>query len=159
MDSLNAMPPLAQDDAGAELLLQKARRHLIQPWPILDSLGVEARTLLSRSEGIYVYDEQGRRLIDGPAGMWCVQVGHRRPEMAEAIAAQVLSLPYYSPWYTTTGPAAELASKIAGFAPGDLDFVFFTTGGSTAVDSALRLVQFYNNVRGRPDKKIILARQ
>jgi adenosylmethionine-8-amino-7-oxononanoate aminotransferase len=159
MDSLNPMPPMAQAQAGGDALLDKARRHLIQPWPLVEALGTEGRMLLSRSDGIYVYDEHGRRLIDGPAGMWCVQVGHRRPEMAQAIADQVLSLPYYSPWYTTTGPAAELAEKIASYAPGDLDFVFFTTGGSTAVDSALRLVQFYNNVRGRPEKKIILARQ
>jgi adenosylmethionine-8-amino-7-oxononanoate aminotransferase len=114
--------------------------------------------MVSRAEGIYVYDEQGRRLIDGPAGMWCVQIGHRRPEMAEAIAAQVMELPYYSPWYTTNGPAAELAARIAAYAPGDLDRVFFTTGGSTAVDTALRFAQFYNNVLGRPGKKLIIAR-
>ncbi len=159
MDTLQRLAVLAPVELRSETLIDKARHHLIQPWPTLDSLGVEARTLLSGSDGIYVYDEQGRRLIDGPAGMWCVQVGYRRAEMAQAIADQVMSLPYYSPWYTTTGPAAELAHKIAGFAPGDLDFVFFTTGGSTAVDSALRFVQFYNNVRGRPDKKIILTRQ
>ncbi len=159
MDSLDRLAALAPVELRSEALVEKARRHLIQPWPVLESLGVEARTLLSRSEGIYVYDEQGRRLIDGPAGMWCVQVGHRRPEMAQAIADQVMSLPYYSPWYTTTGPAAELAARIASYAPGDLDYVFFTTGGSTAVDTALRFMQFYNNVLGRPQKKLILTRQ
>ncbi|MCI0431858.1 MAG: aminotransferase [Rhodospirillales bacterium] len=159
MDSLERLAALAPVELRSEALVEKARRHLIQPWPVLDALGVETRTLLSRSEGVYVYDERGRRLLDGPAGMWCVQIGHRRPEMAEAIAEQVMSLPYYSPWYTTTGPAAELAAKIAGYAPDDLDFVFFTTGGSTAVDTALRFVQFYNNLRGRPRKKLILSRQ
>lgn len=159
MDSLERLAALAPVELRSEALVEKARRHLIQPWPVLESLGVEARTLLSRSEGVYVYDERGRRLLDGPAGMWCVQIGHRRPEMAEAIAEQVMSLPYYSPWYTTTGPAAELAAKIADYTPGDLDFVFFTTGGSTAVDTALRFVQFYNNLRGRPRKKLILSRQ
>src|SRR5262245_30203876 len=149
--------PAAPPETGS--LTEKARRHLIQPWPTVDSVGTAVRTMLTRSEGVYVYDEHGRQLIDGPAGMWCVQIGHRRPEMAAAISRQVMSLPYYSPWYTTTGPAAELAARIAGYAPGDLDFVFFTTGGSTAVDSALRFVQFYNNMLGRPQKKIILSRQ
>lgn len=159
MDSLNVLAAPAPVELRSDTLTEKARRHLIQPWPVLESIGVEARTLLSRAEGIYVYDEHGRRLMDGPAGMWCVQVGYRRPEMAQAIADQVMSLPYYSPWYTTTGPAAELAARITDYAPGDLDYVFFTTGGSTAVDSALRFVQFYNNVLGRPQKKIILSRQ
>ncbi|MFO1059770.1 MAG: aminotransferase [Dongiaceae bacterium] len=136
----------------------KAMRHLLQPWQAMATVDREARTMVSRAEGIYVYDEQGRRLIDGPAGMWCVQIGHRRPEMAEAIAAQVMELPYYSPWYTTNGPAAELAARIAGYAPGDLDRISFTSGGSTAVDTALRFVQFYNNVLGRPGKKLIIAR-
>jgi len=153
---LRAKPEAAQAIDG---VLDKARRHLIQPWPTVGVLGSDARTLLTRSDGIYVYDERGRALIDGPAGMWCVQIGHRRPEMAAAISRQVMSLPYYSPWYTTTGPAAELAAKIASFAPGDLECVLFTTGGSTAVDSALRFVQFYNNVLGRRQKKIILSRQ
>ena len=113
MDTLERLAALAPVEPRSEALVDKARRHLIQPWPVLDTLGVEARTFLSRSEGIYVFDEHGRRLIDGPAGMWCVQVGHRRPEMAEAIAQQVMSLPYYSPWYTTTGPAAELGRSCA----------------------------------------------
>jgi adenosylmethionine-8-amino-7-oxononanoate aminotransferase len=145
-------------EAAPSALSGKAMRHLLQPWQAMATVDREARTMVSSAEGIYVRDEQGRRLIDGPAGMWCVQIGHRRPEMAEAIAAQVMELPYYSPWYTTNGPAAALAARIAGYAPGDLDRVFFTTGGSTAVDTALRFVQFYNNVLGRPAKKLIIAR-
>ena len=159
MNSFGAVRPRAEESSAIDDIRDNARQHLIQPWPTVAALGTEVRTVLTHSEGIYVYDERGRALIDGPAGMWCVQIGHRRPEMAAAISRQVMSLPYYSPWYTTTGPAAELAAKIAGFAPGDLDFVFFTTGGSTAVDSALRFVQFYNNVLERRQKKIILSRQ
>ncbi len=71
---------------------------------------------------------------------------------------QAMALSYNTPWYTMNAPSAELAKRIAGHAPGDLNHVFFTTGGSSAVESALRFMQFYNNVRGRPEKKLILSR-
>ena len=115
--------------------------------------------LVNTAKGIHLWDATGKRFIDGPGGMWCVQIGYGRPEMAEAIAAQVMKLPYASPWTTATEPSAVLAKKIADIAPGDLNNVFFTTGGSTAVDTALRTVHFFNNRLGRHNKKIILARE
>ena len=90
--------------------------------------------------------------------MWCVNVGHRREELAEVMYEQAMALSYNTPWYTMSEPSAVLAERIAGHAPGDLDHVFFTTGGSSAVETALRFMQFYNNVRGRPEKKLILSR-
>ena len=90
--------------------------------------------------------------------MWCVNVGHRREELAEVMYDQAMALSYNTPWYTMNAPSAELAERIAGHAPGDLSHVFFTTGGSSAVETALRFMQFYNNVRGRPEKKLILSR-
>lgn len=144
--------------AGHEAAARRARHHLIQPWESLERLGRKERTVVERAEGVYLYDAQGQRLIDGPGGMWCVQVGYGRPEIGAAMAAQATALPYNSPWYTTNGPAAELGARIAALTPGDLNHVFFTTGGSTAVDSALRFVQFYNNYLGRPEKKLILSR-
>jgi adenosylmethionine-8-amino-7-oxononanoate aminotransferase len=136
-----------------------ARDHLIQPWESLEGLGGPVRTVVDTADGVYVHDARGNRLIDGPGGMWCVQIGYGRREIAEAIAKQAMSMSYNSPWYTTSSPAARLASRIAEMTPGDLDRVFFTTGGSTAVDSALRFTQFFNNYLGRPEKKIILSRQ
>jgi adenosylmethionine-8-amino-7-oxononanoate aminotransferase len=136
-----------------------ARDHLIQPWESLERLGGAVRTVVDKADGVYVHDAKGNRLIDGPGGMWCVQIGYGRREIADAIAKQAMDMSYNSPWYTTSGPAAQLAGRIAGMTPGDLDRVFFTTGGSTAVDSALRFTQFFNNYLGRPEKKIILSRQ
>lgn len=136
----------------------EAKEHLIQPWEGMAGLGESVRTVLGRSDGIYIYDGHGKRLIDGPGGMWCVQIGYGRREMAEAIADQVVNLAYNSPWGSTSVPAAQLAERLAGYAPGDLKHVFFTTGGSTAVDSALRFIMFYNNVLGRPEKKQIISR-
>jgi len=144
--------PLASDIA------EKAKRHLVQPWPVMSSVGDDLRTIIRSSDHVLIYDEKGQPLIDGPAGMWCVNAGHRRKEIVDAMANQAMETAYTSPWYTTTGPGAELASRIAGYAPGDLNHVFFTTGGSTAVETALRFAQFFNNVLGRSEKKLILSR-
>ncbi|MGB6119380.1 MAG: aminotransferase [Mesorhizobium sp.] len=137
---------------------QRAKRHLVQPWPVAGEIGTEARTLIGEGEGIYIHDAHGKRLIDGPAGMWCVNVGHRRAELADVMRDQAMRLSYNTPWYTMAEPAVDLSERLAAHAPGDLNHVFYTTGGSSAVETALRFAQFYNNVRGRPDKKMILSR-
>lgn len=147
----------AQLDAGEREA--DARGHLLSPAEEMAKLGEESRPLLAYGEGIYVVDTRGRRLIDGPAGMWCTQVGYGRREIADAISAQAMELSYNSPWYTTNSPAAELAARIAAMTPGDLNRIFFTTGGSTAVDTALRFTEFFNNVLGRPEKKRIIVRK
>ena len=139
-------------------IIRTAENHLVQPWPVAGQIGEEARGLIGEGDGIYVTDQAGNRLIDGPAGMWCVNLGHRRKELAKVLYDQAMELSYNSPWYTMNEPSAVLAQRIAGHAPGDLSHVFFTTGGSSAVESALRFMQFFNNVRGKPDKKLILSR-
>ena len=126
---------------------------------IWESRGDNKRTVAISGEGIYLFDSDGNRLIDGPAGMWCSQIGYGRQEMADAIAAQVLQLPYFSPFNLTENVATVLAEKLASLAPGDLNQVFFTTGGSTAVDTAMRLVAFRNNCRGEPGRKWIISRE
>lgn len=138
---------------------EAARLHLLSPAEAMEKVGQSARPVVSHGEGIYVVDSRGRRLIDGPGGMWCTQIGYNRHEIADALARQALRLAYSSPWSTTNSPAAELAARIAEMTPGDLNRVFFTTGGSTAVDSALRFVEFHNNVLGRPDKKHIIVQR
>ncbi|MEO9338370.1 aminotransferase [Mesorhizobium sp. SB112] len=136
-----------------------ARDHLLTPAEDMSKLGTSSKPVIAYGEGIYVVDTNGRRLIDGPGGMWCTQIGYNRREIADAMSEQALKLSYNSPWYTTNSPSAELAARIAALTPGDLNRVFFTTGGSTAVDSALRFVEYYNNVLGRPEKKHIIVRR
>jgi adenosylmethionine-8-amino-7-oxononanoate aminotransferase len=148
----------SKDEVSAEAAVELAKRHLIQPWPCSGSIGTEARSLIGSGDGIYIHDGEGRRLIDGPAGMWCVNAGHRREELARVMYDQAMELSYNTPWYTMNSPSAVLAERIAGHAAGDLQHVFFTTGGSSAVESALRFMQFYNNVSGRPEKKLIISR-
>ena len=134
-------------------------RHHLHPWDAMWSLGAADRTITTGGDGIYLYDAHGRKLIDGPGGMWCVQIGHGRREMAQAIAEQALQLSYNSPWGFANAPSARLARKLAELSPGDLNTVMFTTGGSTAVDTALRFAHFYNNRLGRPEKKAVISRE
>ena len=139
--------------------LQTGDSHFLHPWEDVDNLGNHHRTVVTEGDGIYVTDSEGNRLLDGPGGMWCINIGHRRKEMADAISDQIMALTYASPWSLTNSPAVRLAQKLARLSPGDLNHAFFTTGGSTAVDSALRFVMFRNNVLGKPDKKHVISRE
>lgn len=138
--------------------LRAGDNQFVHPWEELEKYGRHERTVIAGAKGIHLYDSEGNALIDGPGGMWCVNVGHGREEIAEAVAAQIREMPYVSPWSLTHGPAAVLSRRLAEYAPGDLNNVFFTTCGSTAVDSALRFVMFYNNLLGRTEKKHIITR-
>ncbi|MEM9097579.1 MAG: aminotransferase [Pseudomonadota bacterium] len=140
-------------------LIEADQTYHLHPWEALADWGKGWRHMITHAEGIYLHDSEGRKLMDGPGGMWCVQIGYGRKEMADAIAEQVMELPYASPWSTAVPPAARLAEKLATLAPGALNTVMFTTGGSSAVDTALRTMQFLNNRLGRPEKKMILARE
>lgn len=133
--------------------------HFVHPWEGLADIGRNQRMFSESANGIYVTSESGARLIDGPGGMWCVQLGYGNSEIAEAMATQAREMAYFSPFNNSGSVSAKLAHKIASLTPGDLNHVFFTTGGSTAVDTALRFVQFRNNVLGKPEKKMILSRQ
>jgi adenosylmethionine-8-amino-7-oxononanoate aminotransferase len=159
-----AIPKTANEDlrageAAGDEITRLAERHLVQPWPMSGSIGAEARGRIESGDGIYVTDASGRKLIDGPAGMWCVNAGHRNKELADVMASQAMELSYNSPWYTTNTPSAVLSARLAEHAPDGVDHVFYTTGGSSAVETALRFMQFANNVKGRPEKKLIVSRQ
>ena len=134
-------------------------KHFIHPWEDMGYLGENERTVAVSGEGIYLIDSDGNKMIDGPAGMWCTQIGYGRKEMADAIAEQVMRMPYFSPFNLTNDVSAMLAEKLASLTPGDLNHVSFTTGGSTAVDTALRLVAFRNNYLGKPGKKLVISRE
>jgi putrescine---pyruvate transaminase len=157
---MNRQPLGPQSHQASENMLAASDRiHNLHPWASMDAWRQQDYICVSEADGIYLRDSAGKRYIDGPGGMWCVQIGYGRREMAEAIAGQVMKMPYASPWSSTTEPAAVLAQRIAAMAPGDLNNVHFTTGGSTAVDSAIRAMHFLNNRLGRPEKKIVISRE
>ncbi|MFD1210490.1 aspartate aminotransferase family protein [Arthrobacter sp. GCM10027362] len=114
--------------------------------------------LIVRGEGAYIYDEAGRRYLDGLAGLFVVQAGHGREELARVMAAQASELAFFPIWSYANRPAAELAERLAGLAPGNLDRVFFTNSGSEAVESAWKLVKQYFRLTGRPGKHKVISR-
>ena len=146
------------NDVTSDEIRDWDNQHIMHPWASLSPENPDLG-IITGSKGIHMVDDHGKSFIDGPGGMWCVNVGHGRAEIANAMAEQASQLNYVSPWTSSTKPSAVLARRIAAETPGDLNTVFFTTGGSSAVDTSLRFVQFYNNVKGRPDKKIFIARE
>ncbi|MEE9301308.1 MAG: aminotransferase [Alphaproteobacteria bacterium] len=140
-------------------LWTKDKEHVLHAWSNLQTVREKGSLVVAEADGIYVWDSDGNKMIDGPAGMWCINIGYGRDEMADAIAEQVRRMPYFSPFHQMTSPpTAELGAKIAELAPGDLNEVFFTTGGSTAVDSAIRFVWSYHRYTGSKNKKHIISR-
>ncbi len=133
-------------------------KHVLHPYEDFKFRGTYKRKLIVKSENIYLYDEEGKKYIDGPGGMWCNNLGHGNREIAEAIKKQIEKMDYCSPFSESTEVAAELASVLSDLSPGDLNTVFFTSDGSTANDSALRFVMYYNNILGRKEKKHIITR-
>jgi 4-aminobutyrate--pyruvate transaminase len=119
----------------------------------------EGPLVISRGEGVYVYDEGGRRYIEGMAGLWCAGLGFSEKRLAEAAHRQMLELPFYHS-FSGKVPAisTELAEQLMGVAPAGLSRVFFANSGSEANDSAVKLVWYYNNALGRPAKKKIISR-
>ena len=115
--------------------------------------------VIVRGEGCYVYDEHGRPYLDGLSALFCVNVGHGRAELAEAAARQARELGFYVNWTYAHPPAIELAARIAALAPGGLDRVFFTSGGSEAVESAWKLARNYHRLRGEEGRVKLIARE
>ena len=140
--------------ADANSAWAKDKAHVLHPYTDFASFHEEGSQVITGAEGMYVTDADGRKFIDGIAGLWCVNIGHGRREMAEAIADQVMQMQYYNPFgHSTNEPAAELGAWLAQNAPGNLNHVYYTCGGSTANDAAIRLVHYYFTMRGDHRKK------
>ena len=142
-----------------EAIRRKDLDHVIHPWTDFATFKDEGSLVLAESEGAYIYDSDGGRYLDGIGGLWCVNIGYGNEEIAQAIADQARRIPYFSSFgHHTTPPAAELAAKLAELTPGGLDHVFYGTGGSMSNDTAVRIIHFYFNRLGKPEKKHIISR-
>jgi len=133
--------------------------HFLHPFTDHADLHRSGTHVMQSASGCHVVDETGRRLLDGLAGLWCVNVGYGRREIADAVHRQMLELSFYPSFFnTTTEPTILLAEKIASHAPAGMSKVFFSNSGSEANESALKLVRNYNKILGRPRKTKILTR-
>ena len=140
-------------------VVERDKRHHVHPYQLFDTFPDEGALPIASGFGATIVDTDGKRYIDAVGGLWCTNIGLGREDMAEAIAEQVRTLAYSNPFVDMTHiPAADLATKLAELAPGDLNHVFFSTGGSMANDAAYRLAQFYQNVRGKREKRHVISR-
>jgi putrescine---pyruvate transaminase len=135
------------------------RAHHLHPFTDGALLNREGVRVITRADGVHLWDSEGRRLIDGMAGLWCVNVGYGRKELAEAAYRQMLELPYYNTFFkTTTPPSVELSKLLVELTPEGLNHVFYASSGSEANDTIVRMVRHFWNVAGRPSKKTIVSR-
>jgi adenosylmethionine-8-amino-7-oxononanoate aminotransferase len=138
---------------------EQARRHLWMHFTRMGAYKDHEVPVLVRGEGCYVWDEHGKRYLDGLSALFCVNAGHGRAELGEAASAQAKELGFYTNWSYAHPRAIELAARIAGLAPYDLNRVFFTSGGSEAVESAWKLARNYHRVRGDGQRTKLIARE
>ncbi|SKD02300.1 Adenosylmethionine-8-amino-7-oxononanoate aminotransferase [Burkholderia sp. YR290] len=141
-------------------LIESDRKHLIHP--VVSYRAHEARgvTVLESAQGVYLRDIDGNELLDAFSGLWCVNTGYGHQSIVDAATEQMARLPYATGYFHFgSEPAIELAAKLVELAPASLQHVYFTLGGSDAVDSALRFITHYFNATGRPSKKHIIALQ
>jgi hypothetical protein len=139
-------------------LSDQARRHLWMHFSRLATYETHEVPVIVRGEGAYVWDQYGKRYLDGLAGLFTSQLGHGRTELAEAGAKQASTLAYFPLWTYAHPRAIELADRLADYAPGDLNRVFFTSGGSEAVESAWKLARQYFRLTGEPQRTKVISR-
>jgi adenosylmethionine-8-amino-7-oxononanoate aminotransferase len=149
-----------QPSEGAQSNLQElAKRHLWMHFTRMSAYEDAEVPILVRGEGCYVYDENGKRYLDGLSALFCVNAGHGRGELGDAAAAQAKELGFFTNWSYAHPPAIKLAARIAELTPGDLNRVFFTSGGSEAVETAIKLCRAYHRMNGEGQRTKLIARE
>ncbi len=153
MNMLTNHPPTS------ELQALDAAHHM-HPFTANAELASRGARIITSARGVHLTDSDGNRILDAMAGLWCVNIGYGRDELADAAARQMRELPYYNTFFQTSHvPAIALARKLAELLPGDLNHLFFASGGSEANDTNIRLVRHYWAARGKPEKKVIISRR
>src|SRR5918999_576281 len=145
--------------ASQASLQELAKRHLWMHFTRHGAYEQGEVPIIARGEGCYVYDEHGNRYLDGLSALFCVNAGHGRTEIGEAMARQIGELDFFTVWSYAHPQAIELAARIASLTPAELNRVFFTSGGSEAVESAIKLVRNYHRATGNGQKTKVVARQ
>jgi len=158
MNALTGPQPLSTREIQA---LDSA--HFLHPFTDFKDLAARGARVITKADGIYVWDSEGNRMLDAMSGLWCVNVGYGRKELAEAAYQQMMTLPFYNSFFQTTNvPAVRLAARLATLAPkvGDRSFehVFYSSSGSESNDSNVRMVRRYWDLLGQPQRKVIIGR-
>ena len=134
--------------------------HHLHPFTSRKELNAAGARVLSRADGVFVHDNDGKAYLDGMAGLWCVNIGYGRRELADAAHRQMQELPYYNTFFQCTHPpAVHLSARLAELAPSGINHAFFAGSGSEANDTNIRLTRHYWASQGRPEKSIIISRK
>ena len=143
-----------------EELQKRDAAHHLHPFTAQHDLANKGSKIITSAQGVYVYDSNGEELLDAMAGLWCVNIGYGREELAQAAERQMKELPYYNTFFQTTHiPAIDLSEKLAKLAPRDLNHVFYAGSGSEANDTNIRIVRQYWALLGHAEKNIIISRK
>ena len=152
------MAQLTNTRPTAELQALDAAHHM-HPFTHGAELGQKGARIITSADGCWLTDSEGNRILDGMAGLWCVNIGYGRQELVDAATRQMSELPFYNTFFQTSHlPAIQLAERLAQLAPGDLDHVFFASSGSEANDTNIRLVRTYWEMKGEPQRRAIISR-
>jgi putrescine aminotransferase len=134
--------------------------HYLHPVTDHKALAQVGARVIVRGEGVYIWDSDGHRILDAMSGLWCVNVGYGRRELADAAYRQLIELPFYNSFFNTTNvPALQLASALAAVAPDGFEHVFFAGSGSEGNDTVVRLVRRFWDLQGQPQRKVIISRR
>ena len=154
------MAPVHELSSTSDEIWQMDRDHVLHPWTHHDSFRRDGSLIVADAKGAYITDINGKRYLDGIGGMWCVNIGYGRDELVDVMAEQARRLPYSNSFVDMGNiPAAELAAALAAIAPGGLNHVFYSTSGSCAMDSAIRLAHYYHSRRGEGSRRHIISRR
>ena len=141
-------------------LNQSDKQYALHPFTNLSVHQKDGPFIIEKGDGVYVWDDQGNRLLEGMAGLWCTSLGFSEQRLIDAAAKQFGQLPYSHMFsHRSTTPAIELSQRLVEMAPQGIGKAFFVNSGSEAVDVAVKMAWYYNNALDRPKKKTIIARQ
>ncbi|MFI4939072.1 MAG: aspartate aminotransferase family protein [Burkholderiales bacterium] len=154
-----APQPAAQAPLSTRAIQELDAAHYLHPFTDSKELASEGARVIVKGKGIYVWDSEGKRLLDGMSGLWCMNVGYGRKSIADAVYAQMQQLPFYNSFFQTTNvPATQLAAKLVEISPPQFNHVFFTSSGSEGNDTIVRMVRRYWDLKGCPDRQVIISR-
>ncbi|MGB1256601.1 MAG: aspartate aminotransferase family protein [Thiolinea sp.] len=153
------MSSAVTDHNSDDYQAQDAAHHL-HPFTDTKELNEKGARIITKGEGVYIYDADGNKYLDGMAGLWCMAVGYGQQSVVDAVSAQMQELPYYNTFFQTSHPPAlKLAERLAKVTPEHINHVFFTGSGSESNDTVVRMVRHYWATKGQPDKKTIISRK
>jgi putrescine aminotransferase len=152
--------PVTPDLPDTQALQRLDAAHYLHPFTDHKALADKGARVVVRGDGIYLWDSEGRKMLDGMSGLWCVNVGYGRNSITQAVAKQMDTLPFYNSFFNTSNiPAIELAAKLSQLAPPGFSHVFYTGSGSEANDTNVRMVRRYWDLMGHPERSVIISRR